>query len=72
MIENAIFIGGCARAGTTLSGSMLGGHSTAVCVSESPFKVGLLRDKRLTDREQALRFLTNHWRFSLWDIAGEY
>ena len=71
MIENAVFIGGCARAGTTLLGSMLGGHSTAVCVPESQFKVGLLRDKRLIDRDQALRFLKRHWRFKLWDMPVE-
>ena len=68
MNQNAIFIGGCARAGTTLLGAMLGGHSSAICVPESQFKIGLLRDKRLKDRETALHFLQNHWRFKLWDM----
>lgn len=68
MIERAVFIGGCARAGTTLLGAMLGGHSTAICVPESQFKIGLLRDKQLTDRESAVRFLKSHWRFRLWDM----
>jgi hypothetical protein len=68
MIEKAIFIGGCARAGTTLLGAMLGGHSSAICVPESQFKIGLLRDSRIVDRDGALKFLRNHWRFKLWNM----
>ena len=68
MNQKAIFIGGCARAGTTLLGAMLGGHSSAICVPESQFKIGILRDKRLADREACVRFLRQHWRFHLWDM----
>ena len=68
MIENAIFIGGCARAGTTLLGAMLGGHSSAICVPESQFKIGLLRDRRIANRDAAQKFLQKHWRFRLWDM----
>ena len=71
MIEKAVFIGGCARAGTTLLGAMLGAHSTAVCVPESQFKIGLLRDLHLTNREDAVRFLKSHWRFRLWNMPIE-
>ena len=38
-----VFIGGCERSGTTLLGSMLGGHPEYVCIPEMPFKFDLLR-----------------------------
>ena len=40
-----VFIGGCMRSGTTLLGSVLGGHSQVVCVPEARF-IHMIRDGR--------------------------
>lgn len=68
MISRAIFIGGCARSGTTLLGAMLGAHPDCICVPESQFKASLLKDPRLVSAEAIQRMLANHWRFKLWEL----
>lgn len=73
-ITSAVFIGGCARSGTTLLGAMLGAHPDCICVPESQFKAQLLKDPRFGTPESIHRMLTNHWRFKLWELplsAGE-
>ena len=71
-ITKQIFIGGCGRSGTTLLGAILGAHSDCVCPPESHFKVSVLRscqreDGRI-DLDEALRLISIHWRFKLWDL----
>lgn len=68
MIDKAIFIGGCARSGTTLLGAMLGAHPRCICVPESQFKAQLLKDPRLIESADIHRFITGQWRFKLWDL----
>lgn len=68
MIKRAIFIGGCARSGTTLLGAMLGAHADCACVPESQFKAQLLKDPRLVTPESIHAVIANHWRFKLWDL----
>jgi sulfotransferase family protein len=42
LVRQPIFVGGCARSGTTMLGAILGEHSSAVCIPESLFKRDLL------------------------------
>ena len=67
-IEQMVFIGGCARSGTTLLGSMLGVHPECICVPESQFKAPLLKDPSLHDSTDIHRLIAEDWRFKLWDM----
>ena len=68
MIRRMIFIGGCARSGTTLLGSMLGVHPSCICVPESQFKAPLLKDPSLHSSADIHRLISADWRFKLWDM----
>lgn len=71
-IDNQIFIGGCSRSGTTLLGAILGAHSDCICPPESHFKVSVLRhcqrEDGSIDLDAALRIISIHWRFKLWNL----
>lgn len=71
-----VFIGGCARSGTTMLGSILGAHPACVCVPESQFASDLLRehvrggpDLDLTETVERLR---EHFRFRLWELSIDW
>ncbi len=69
----AVFIGGCARSGTTLLGSMLGAHSECLCTPESQFKTDVFlrmrnSEKTIADIEYGLYLIKNHWRFKIWGL----
>lgn len=71
-----IFVGGCARSGTTLLGAMLGAHSECLCVPESQFMIELLRsynwNKDQVNMPYILSTIKNHWRFRvLWGLVIE-
>lgn len=58
-----IFIGACSRSGTTMLGSMLGGHSKAVATPESQFKEYLwqfITDNGSLDGPAAADFVGGH------------
>jgi hypothetical protein len=65
-----IFIGGCGRSGTTLLGAVLGAHSDAVCVPESPFKTDAVRRPELASKPVAdlMHFILNTRRLRLWGL----
>jgi hypothetical protein len=67
-----LFIGGCERSGTTMLGTMLGGHSRCLCLPESQFMDDQLAhadpDGRIDSRAALGRILA-HERFRLlWDL----
>ena len=67
-----VFIGGCERSGTTMLGTMLGGHSHCLCLPESQFMDDQLAhadsDGRIDPRAALGRILA-HERFRLlWDL----
>jgi len=65
-----IFIGGSPRSGTTLLGSLLGGHSRIACVPESEF-FGIA-SRIVSPQEnisgEAIDSIVNHWRFRYWGL----
>lgn len=68
-----VFIGGCERSGTTLLGSMLGGHNDCLCVPEMQFKFNILRltasgDQNSVDTVNILRRLSDRSRFRIWEL----
>lgn len=71
MNPKPVFIGGCDRSGTTLLGSMLGAHSQCLCVPESQFFMGLLRQKGYPDSEKEacslLDQIRDDPRFIIWE-----
>ncbi|NDJ35134.1 MAG: sulfotransferase [Chloroflexi bacterium] len=72
MIERQIFIGGCSRSGTTLLGSMLGGHSRAISTPESHFKQTALRslggNLNAFDVDEAYARIKDSFRFKIWEV----
>ena len=68
-----IFIGGCARSGTTLLGAMLGVHKECLTTPESQFKFEALgtrgRPKNAADVQAALHRIMEHPRFKRWGIS---
>lgn len=65
-----VFIGGCARSGTTMLGSMLGAHSTCLVLPESQFILDLLRSPLAEpfDAEAVGARLVEHFRFKTWGV----
>lgn len=68
-----VFIGGCPRSGTTLLGALLGHGPRIVTVPEATFTWDLLREAGSRpgqlDRDRAVRYLTDEWRFRLWQVS---
>lgn len=68
-----VFIGGCARSGTTLLGSLLGANADAIVTPESGFKIPLLRlqSRRSPSPEALLDAASRDWRLKLWGLPGQ-
>jgi hypothetical protein len=67
--KKKIFIFGCPRGGTTLLGSMLGGHPDVVCTPESQFKRPFLSlPSPGESRNCPIGRLGSDFRFGLWGI----
>lgn len=71
-----VFVVGCQRSGSTLLGSMLGGHSDIICAPESHFIVDLmpsLDPRHPVDLAEVIDKVDQHWRFRLWeyDLGSE-
>lgn len=68
----AVFIGGAPRSGTTLLGSLLGGHPECVVTPESSFKVDELiyrtSPENGTIDSHAIRSLLENPRFRTWEL----
>ncbi|MGP1375884.1 MAG: sulfotransferase family protein [Almyronema sp.] len=72
-VMKPVFISGCPRSGTTLLGSMLGGHQRTICTPESQFKADLMLLAGATAQENikadvALELLEKNIRFKHWDL----
>ncbi len=71
----AIFIGGCARSGTTLLGSMIGGAKGAIATPESQFKIDaaiqIARNEISDSSQDILEYFLKHFRLRLWGIGRE-
>ena len=67
-----VFIGGCDRSGTTLLGTLLGGHSECICVPESQFKIEMFRfadwGRNDIDVGHILNKIRTLFRFRLWGL----
>jgi len=69
-----VFIGGCGRSGTTLLGSMLGGHSRCLTIPEAQFiyeGIKFYENKNklnIDEAKEILNFIENHWRFKIWGL----
>lgn len=74
-ISGQVFIGGCSRSGTTLLGSMLGGHNQFICTPESHFKIDVLRLLNGAtddiDGTAVFKRLSQHWRYKIWELAAD-
>jgi hypothetical protein len=72
-----VFIGGAHRSGTTMLGSMLGAHSSCLCIPESQFKT-FVYEKMLRNQDGNLRdvfeMIRNDVRFKFWglDISSDF
>jgi hypothetical protein len=67
-----IFIGGCARSGTTLLAAMLGANDLCITVPESQFKVEAIRSHNGSieelDISEVAYFIKTHYRFKHWQL----
>lgn len=68
-IENAIFIIGCDRSGTTFLGSLIGAHSQCIVTPESQFKVDCYSKEEQTsfDPKKSFQKIKETKRFKIWD-----
>ena len=71
-----VFVAGCDRSGTTMLGSMLGGHSECLTVPESTFKINVPRRMGLDALDpNNTRILFNaildDWRLGVWGLDVE-
>jgi hypothetical protein len=66
-----IFVGGCPRSGTTLTGQLVGQAIRGQVVPESQFKKALLR-QRTWSRADVARLLSRSTPFLLWDVGLEF
>ncbi len=66
-----IFVGGCPRSGTTLTGQLVGQALGGQVVPESQFKKALLR-QQVWPRADVAHLLGNSTPFLLWDIGFEF
>jgi len=68
-IQNAIFIIGCDRSGTTFLGSLIGAHSQCIVTPESQFKVDCYSKEEQTsfDPKKAFQKIKETKRFKIWD-----
>jgi len=67
-----VFIGGCDRSGTTMLGSMLGGHPAMLCLPEAQFiarTLTALPAEGPFDPSATLTSFEAHPRFQLWRLA---
>ncbi len=73
--KKAVFICGCARSGTTLLGSLLGGASGCITTPESQFVTDTVkkisRNKIGNTYQEVRNNFLNNFRFKLWDISAE-
>lgn len=67
-----VFIGGAQRSGTTLLGSLLGAHSSCLCIPESQFKTDVYEHWRRIDHDAGIRaafdLIRSHVRFKYWGL----
>ena len=65
-----VFIVGTQRSGTTMLGSMIGGHSDVLCVPEGQFIADLAPTsaERLPNTKQLVTDIIGHWRFKVWGV----
>jgi hypothetical protein len=67
-----IFIGGCARSGTTLLGAMLGVNNLCITVPESQFKIEAIRSQKISidkiDVLEAAKYIKNNIRYKYWKL----
>ena len=66
-----VFIGGAHRSGTTMLGSMLGAHSSCLCIPEAQFKTDAYRKihgKDKVDIGDIFVMVSNHIRFKYWGL----
>ncbi len=72
MIDQVVFIGGCGRSGTTMLGSILGGHKDCIATPESQFKTTEINEliKALSEKKysQIISLLEGNFRFNFWKI----
>ncbi len=68
-IENAIFIMGCDRSGTTFLGSLVGAHSECIVTPESQFKIDCYseKEKMFFSAKEAFTKIINTKRFKIWN-----
>lgn len=68
-----IFVCGCERSGTTMLGSILGSHSSVICIPESRFFEPVYKSimNNEYDPETAINTIKNHIKFKLWDLVIE-
>ena len=66
-----VFIGGAHRSGTTMLGSMIGAHSSCLCIPEAQFKTDAYRKvhgKDKVDIGDIFAMVSNHLRFKYWGL----
>jgi hypothetical protein len=67
-----VFIGGSHRSGTTMLGSMLGAHSSCLCIPEAQFKIDAYKkqvnENGKIDSDTIFAMIRNHLRFRFWGI----
>ena len=66
-----VFIGGAHRSGTTMLGSILGAHSSCLCIPEAQFKTDAYRmvyGKDKADIADIISMVRNHLRFKYWGL----
>ena len=66
-----VFIGGAHRSGTTMLGSILGAHSSCLCIPEAQFKTDAYRmvhGKDKADIADVFSMVRNHLRFKYWGL----
>ena len=71
-----IFVGGCARSGTTLLGAMLGSEPRTLCLPEAQFIAQLITDRQPLDAAEIGRLvdrIAGHPRYRAWgvEISGD-
>lgn len=65
-----VFIVGCQRSGSTMLGSLLGGHPNVICTPESQFLVDCMPDTdpdAMIDAGGLITAIESHWRFRIWN-----
>lgn len=65
-----VFIVGAQRSGTTMLGSILGGHPDILCVPEAQFIADLIpaQSGEPVSPSKIIDQVENHWRFKVWEL----